>query len=265
MFFTFIFSKDAFLTRIEAKSGPEDAEAPIEEAPVQPEAIVPEDVAESGKVTDGLTPEEADNAAEADIVDEMAENVDEADIPEGADHSLEAENLDDANNSGEELDPEHSETGSNSDDSEGLESNSLTETNKPLEAAPEENDEAEGEMRESEATPREEGPGIVHREDKGEEEEEEAAQGGPREPDYEPEVEEEASLQETGNRWRLATLIEKVCSQNKTFLSILQKAKSIVFRRHLFESLKSIKLNTILFFIYLILYILDFQKDAIEK
>jgi hypothetical protein len=192
------------LTRIEATSGPEDAEAPIEEAPVQPEVNVPEDAAESGEVTDGLTPEEADNAAEADMVDEMAENVDEADIPEGAETSSEAENhLDDANSSGEELDPEHSETGSYSEDSEGSESNSLTETNKPLEAAPEENDEAEEEMRESEAAPREEPPGIIaHREDKGEEEEEEAVQGAPRDPDYEPEVEEEASLQETGNRWK---------------------------------------------------------------
>ncbi len=200
---TFIFAKDAFLTRIEATSGPEDAEAPIEEAPVQPEAIVPEDAAEPGKVTDGLTPEEADNAAEADMVDEMAEKeVDEADIPEGADTFSEAENLDDANSSGEELDPEHSETGSNSEDPEGSESDSLAETNKPLEAAPEENDEAEGEMTESEAAPREEAPGMAHREEKGEEEEEEAAQGAPREPDYEPEVEEEAGLQETGNRWR---------------------------------------------------------------
>ncbi len=255
-----------FLTRIEAKSGPEDAEAPIEEAPAQPEAIVPEHVAESGKVSDGLTPEEADNAAEADTVDEMAENVDEVDIPEGADTSSEAENhLDDANSSGEELEPEHSETGSNLDDSEGLESNSLTETNQPLEAAPEENDEAEEEMRESEAAPREEAPGMAQRAEKEEKEEEEAAQGAPREPDYEPEVEEEASLQETGNRCKWATSIEKVCSQNKTFVSILQTAKSIFFQWHLFESLKSIKLNTVLFFIYLILYTLDFQTDAIEK
>ena len=135
------------------------------------------------------------------MVDEMAEKeVDEADIPEGADTYSEAENLDDANNSGEELDHEHSETGSNLEDSEGSETNSLTETNQPLEAAPEENDEAEGETTESEAAPRQEAPGIVHREDKGEEEEEEAAQGAPRDPDYEPEVEEEAGLQETGNR-----------------------------------------------------------------